>query len=233
MTYGWLCGELIRRVDGRSIGRFFQDEFAEPLGLDIWIGLPEEQEYRVAVLERGAGFGSQPRDVLASEGHDEVAWSIWANPPRFATGELPANTRRWHAAEIPASSGIVAARSSARAFSCLADGGSIERTRILHPRTIELGRTCLARGEDPYIGEVSFGIGFELQTSELPFGPAESGFGHKGTGGSIQGAWPEHRTGFSYVTNELREGPGPDPRRGALLEALDRSIRRPGRTAVL
>src|SRR6185436_5278266 len=66
MTFGWLCGELIRRIDGRSVGRFFREEIGEPLRLDAWIGLPAEEEPRVAVLETGEGFGTQRRDERAA-----------------------------------------------------------------------------------------------------------------------------------------------------------------------
>ena len=70
LNYGWLCGELIRRVDGRSVGRFFADEVAGPLGVEVWIGLPEEQEPRVTTLELAADWGSprpaHPRPMPAT-----------------------------------------------------------------------------------------------------------------------------------------------------------------------
>jgi CubicO group peptidase (beta-lactamase class C family) len=221
MTFGWLCGELIRRVDGRSVGRFFHDEIALPLGLDAWIGLPPEHESRVAVLERGPGFGTQRRDRDATPERDRVAWSIWGNPPRFSTDDLPANTRHWHAAEIPASNGIATARSLARLYGCLARGGEIGGVRLLSPQAVEPGCTCLARAVEPYLDEpLAFGVGFELQTEATPFGPAALGYGHRGAGGSVHGAWPQLSVGFSYVTNTLRESLGADPRSAALLHAL-------------
>lgn len=221
MTFGWLCGELIRRIDGRSVGRFFREEIAGPLGLDAWIGLPVEHDDRVAVLERGIGFGVQSRDTDAADGGDPIAWSIWANPSRFGTDPLPANLRYWRAAEVPGSNGTAAARSLARLYGCLARGGEIDGVRLLRPQTVTLGATCLARGLEPYVNEtMAFGVGFQLQTNAARFGPAAIAFGHTGTGGSVHGAWPQSKLGFSYLTNSLREARGADPRAVALLESL-------------
>lgn len=225
LTFGWLCGELVRRIDGRTVGTFFDEEVARPLRLDAWIGLPVQYEDRVAVLERGPGFGSQKRDLLAAVDEDPVAWSVWANPPRFATDRLPANTRSWHAAEIPATSAIASARSIARLYGCLARGGEIDGVRVLRPRTLELGATLLGRGVDPYLEEeMAFGVGFQLQTDAMRLGPEKRAFGHNGAGGSAHGAWPRLRTGFSYSMNVLRESDGPDPRATALMAALHAAL---------
>jgi CubicO group peptidase (beta-lactamase class C family) len=220
VTFGWLGGELVRRVDGRSIGRFLHEEIAAPLDLDIWIGLPEEFEARVAVIERSPDFGLEQSNLGASSEQDPISWSIWSNPPRFAEGQLAANDRRWHAAEIPATNGIVTARSLARLYGCLAIGGEIDGVRLLSPETIAQGRHCLARGVDPDVGAMAIGIGYELQTENLTLGPPSDAFGHTGAGGSVHGAWPSLRTGFSYTPNQLGSmGPG-DARATALLHAL-------------
>jgi CubicO group peptidase (beta-lactamase class C family) len=224
VTFGWLCGELIRRVDGRSVGHFFAEEVAGPLDLDAWIGLPAEQEPRVAMFERGAGF-----DVLtgASREDDPIAWSIWDNPPRFSSDPLPANTRHWRAAEIPATNGVASARAMARLYGCLARGGELDGVRLLAPRTLELGTTCLGRGVGPFHGEpMAFSVGFGLQTEAMEYGPARVAFGHNGAGGSVHGAWPRSRVGFSYVPNVLCVTEGADPRSAALLRALDDAVRR-------
>jgi CubicO group peptidase (beta-lactamase class C family) len=72
---------------------------------------------------------------------------------------------------------------------------------------------------------VAFGVGFELQTERMLLGPHLDAFGHGGAGGSVHGAWPSRGTGFSYVTNRLRDSAAPDPRATRLLEALDASVR--------
>ena len=226
LTFGWLCGELVRRVDGRSVGRFFAEEIAGPLGLDAWIGLPAEQEDRVALLVRGAGFGMQRRDEQTGSDGDPVAWSIWSNPPRFTSDPLPVNTRAWRAAEIPGSSGVASAAAVARLYGCLARGGELDGVRLLAPDTLELGRRCLTHDVEPYLETpMAFGVGYELQTEARPFGPPTVGFGHSGAGGSVHGAWPELRTGFSYVSTTLRDSRGTDPRGAALLEALHDAVR--------
>ena len=225
LTFGWLCGELVRRVDGRSVGRFFAEEVAVPLGLDAWIGLPADQEPRVALLERGEGFGAQPREQSGPDA-DPVAWSIWSNPPRFSSDPLPVNTRAWRAAEIPGSSGVAAAASLARLYGCLARGGELDGVRLLTSATLERGRTRLSYGVEPYLGEpMAFGIGYGLQTEAHPFGPVAEAFGHNGAGGSVHGAWPELRTGFSYVSTTLQDLQGPDPRPLVLLTALHDALR--------
>jgi CubicO group peptidase (beta-lactamase class C family) len=220
VTFGWLCGELVRRVDGRSVGRFLREEIAEPLGLELWIGLPERYEPRVAVIERDVAFGDEQDGMVVAREVDEVAWSIWANPPRFTGREMAANMRAWHAAEVPATNGIVAARSLARLYACLARGGELDGVRLLLPQTLEQGRRRLSHGQDPYLGELAFATGFQVQTSELELGPEADAFGHTGAGGSTHGAWPRLRTGFSYAPNLLHSLDGVDPRGARLLAAL-------------
>jgi CubicO group peptidase (beta-lactamase class C family) len=225
LTFGWLCGELVRRADGRSIGRFLREEVAEPLGLEVWIGLPPELESRVAVIERSDAFGAES-EVAAGRDVDPVAWSIFSNPPRFFGPELAANDRRWHAAEIPASNAIVSARSLARLYGCLARGGELDGVRLVASETIEQGRRCLSRGQDPCVGEIAVATGFQLQTSEMGLGPVADAFGHTGAGGSAHGAWPSLRTGFSYAPNLLGSIGATDLRAQQLLAALHHAVTR-------
>jgi CubicO group peptidase (beta-lactamase class C family) len=220
ITYGTLCGELVRRVDGRSVGRYFAEEVAEPLGLDLWIGLPEAVEPRVATLSLADDWGATAifdADALA---RDELMKRVWSNPVLLPPGEMPWNSRAFHAAEIPAGNGIGSARSIARLYGCLARGGELDGIRLLRPETIEQGARELGRGLDPFIGEtLVYATGFELQNDELRLGPPQSAFGHTGAGGSIHAAWPEQRVGASYAMNEMREE-RIDPRSRSLLRAL-------------
>ena len=224
LTFGWLCGELVRRVDGRSIGRLLQEEIADPLKLDLWIGLPEDEEARVATLEIGETFATTQSGLAVDRSEDEDAWSVWSNPPRFSGGYLAANLRAWRAAEIPASNGVATARSLARLYGALACGGALDGTRILMPRTIEQGRRRLSLGQDPHIGEVAFATGFQLQTAERALGPEPDAFGHSGAGGSVHGAWPSLRVGFSYTPNMLTGLGATDTRATGLLTALHAAL---------
>ena len=93
LTIGWLCGGVLRRIDGRSLGRFFADEVAGPLGLDIWIGLPEAQEPRVGTLQLASDWGPWDFGLTPEQKADPTRRSIWANPPLFPTEGLAWNTR--------------------------------------------------------------------------------------------------------------------------------------------
>lgn len=208
LTFGWLCDGLLRRVDGRSAGRFVADELAAPLGLELWIGLPPELEPRVATLVPAPGFGitylgDEPEPLLATlygVHTDEFRW----NEPRF------------HGAELPAGNGIATARSVARLYAGLPG--------LLSPQSLELAGTELSRDlcavtRRPY----AYGAGFELQTELGRLGPAADAFGHTGMGGSTHGAWPSRGVAFSYAMSELRteseDGRGPSVL-AALYDAL-------------
>jgi CubicO group peptidase (beta-lactamase class C family) len=229
LTFGWLCGEIVRRIDGRSVGRLFAEEVAEPLELEIWIGLPSELEPRVATLRHADTWGSHPQFSDPALRNDPLLASIRDNPPVLDAEQLPFNTRGYHAAEIPGAGGIGTARSIARLYGCLARGGEIDGIRLLAEDTVALGRQELARGHDPFIhNPMAFGVGFQLQTELRHLGPPASAFGHNGAGGSTHAAWPDERVGLSYAMNELRDEQDVDPRAGSLLAALHRAVQRAG-----
>ena len=213
LTFGWMCGELIRRTDGRSAGEFFADEFASTISLDIWIGLPAGLEHRVSTLEL---HSSWPADAEASPQSRDPLWrSINANPPAFDRKHFPWNCRRYHAAEIPAAGGIASARSMAWFYARLPD--------VLSAQALQLARTPLAAGVSALTGEkMRFAAGFQLQVDDR-FGPVSQGFGHAGAGGSLHGVWPDQRVAFSYVTNLLREDDCGSQRTRSLLRALHAS----------
>jgi CubicO group peptidase (beta-lactamase class C family) len=223
VTWGWLVGELVRRVSGRSVGRFFAEEVARPLGLEAWIGLPDRLQPRVAVMERAPGF--EVGFPIVEREADELTWSIFSNPPRFHGRELAANQWRWRAGEVPSTNAVVTSRSVARLYGCLARGGELDGFRLLRPETVERGRRCLARGTDPYVGEMAIATGFGLQSADRYFGPPPDAYGHEGTRGSLHGAWPGLRVGFSYAPNVLARGDAEDPRAMRLLEALHAAVR--------
>ncbi|MDQ0468980.1 serine hydrolase domain-containing protein [Labrys wisconsinensis] len=217
LTIGWLCGGLLRRIDGRSIGRFFAEEVAAPLGLDIWIGLPPALEPRVGVLELGPDWddGLTPEQAASS-----TYRSIWGNPPLFPREGTPWNTRAYHGAEIPGGGAVASARSMARLYACLAEGGGLDGVRLMRPETLAQGRRELSRFTDPFIDEpMRFATVYALQTEQHRFGPPADAFGHNGAGGSIHAAWPGQRLGVSYVMNQLRSDPR-DQRSRPVLEAL-------------
>ena len=217
LTYGWLCAELVRRVDGRTIGEFFAAEVAGPLGLDLWIGIDPSVEPRVARLEYAPGYGEH----LAVDPADDLQVAVFRNPDAFPVPDLPLNRPAWHQAQIPAGNAIGAARSTARLFGCLACGGRINGVRLLRESTLVLGTRQLAAGDDPFIPyPLAYGIGMALQTRLKTFGPPRGAFGHAGAGGSVHGAWPAERVGFSYLMNQMRDSELVDPRHARLLQAV-------------
>jgi len=210
-TFGWLCDELVRRVDGRSVGRFFADEVAAPLELELWIGLPPEQEPRVARIVRAEGYGPT---ALGDE-PEPLLHALYGN---LFDGEFPWNDPAFHQAEIPAANAIGTARSIARLYSSL--------DRVLSADAVRLGRTELSRDlcavtRRPY----AFGVGFELQTELSTLGPPPAAFGHTGAGGSRHGVWPDERVGFSYAPNELRNE-ADDDRARRVLAVLHETVSR-------
>ncbi len=229
LTFGWLCGELVRRVDGRSVGRFVREEIAEPLGVDAWIGLPGEHEPRVAVLEATDAFGSEYPDLPADpatidDPRMRVLWSVIGNPPQTILNVATANTRAWRAAEIPGANGVATARGMARLYACLARGGELDGVRLLSPETVADAGRLQREGHDPYRDEpIIYGLGFHLQEYDGALGSEADAFGHGGAGGSIHGCWPRLRTGYSYTTN-LLDGGGPNPRTVTLVAALHEAV---------
>jgi CubicO group peptidase (beta-lactamase class C family) len=216
-TYGWLCDGLVRRVDGRSVGRFFADEIALPLALDAWIGLPGELDSRVARLELADDWPQSPHLQAETLARDDLTRSIWGNPPVFDRGAFPWNDARYRRAEIPGAGAIATPRSMARLYASL--------PALVSPRTLELARTPWSEGPDVVHGAAQrFGVGFQLQTDALVLGPDTGAFGHGGAGGSIHGVWPSSGVGFSYGMNELRDRDALDPRSWTLLHALHSAL---------
>jgi CubicO group peptidase (beta-lactamase class C family) len=222
LTYGWLCDALLRRIDGRSVGRFFAEEVAEPLGLELWIGLPGELESRVSTLEYGPDWGASGYTHPGAFPGDELWASMCENPP-LCPPDLGTlwNLPALHAAELPGGNAIGTARSIARLYGALARGGEIDGTRVISSDALAIARRPLASGIRPYTGEMmAFAAGFAIQADDLSFGSPLNAFGHLGMGGSTHGAWPDERVGFSYAMNQMRDDPEGDERATALLDAL-------------
>ena len=229
LTYGWLVGEVIRRVTGRSLGTFFAEEIAGPLGLEFWIGLPEEQEHRVSPLiggvlaggESGAapvpGFSSTllARSLNFAGAFSEPGW---------------ANERDWHAAEVPAANGITNAVSLSRLYAGLVgtvEGGPGEP--ILTKDQVDQARIVRTFGADQVFASVGFtmeqriGQGFWISSPFSLFGGAGS-FGHTGAGGSYGFADPENGLAVGYVMNRMSTGMTVDPRSGPLIAACYEAV---------
>jgi CubicO group peptidase (beta-lactamase class C family) len=226
ITYGWLMGEVIRRVTGKSVGTLLADEVAGPLDLDLWIGLPAEEEHRVAPLRPPLPpSADSPEPVLAAMGAimkpSSLAWrTLTANGALdFATQAELNNTREMHAAEFPAGNGITTARSLSRLYAaCI---GEVDGVRLFGPAQADRARAEQVRGRDEVWGfETAFGLGFWLHTDLHPkLGPGS--FGHQGPGCSLGFADPDSGVAFGYVATQPELA---GPRSGNLLAAVKQCI---------
>jgi CubicO group peptidase (beta-lactamase class C family) len=225
LTFGWLVGEVVRRIAGKSLGAFFRDEVAGPLGADFWIGLPEEEHGRVAEMSAmpppGAGGDTPALAEVMLRDPQGMAARSFMNPPSMALG---VNHAAWRRAEIPGANGHATARAIARIYGALARGGELLGVELLSREGIE--RCCeeQSRGEDAVLLiSTRIGGGFMLPQLDVPgasFGPGAGAFGHPGAGGSVGFADPEARVGFGYVMNRMGPHILLDPRATALIAAL-------------
>jgi CubicO group peptidase (beta-lactamase class C family) len=229
ITFGHLVGEVIRRVDGRSVGAFLREEVTGPLHGDFFIGVPAEADARAATVlpppPPAAGEATIWDTILADP--ESVSGRTFLNPPR--TPDL-VNTRAWRAAEIPAANGHTSARGVARIYAALARGGELEGVRLLAPATIERAIVEQASGRDAVLTvPTRFATGFMLGMPGGLFdcGPGRRTFGHPGRGGSIGFADPDARLAVGYVTNQYLTGTPrhPDRRVASLVDAAYAAIR--------
>ena len=225
-TYGWLVGEVVRRISGKSLGRFFADEVAGPLGLDFWIGLPESEEDRVVQMiqldltdPNIEAKGQRAREMLAAATKPK---SYLTNP--LTTTPIDPSSRAYRAAEQPAGNGITDARSLARMYASLI-GNGVDGVRLFTDETVRLASTEQSNGKDEVIGlRTRFGLGFYLfiEGSNMI---QEGVFGHGGAGGSLGFADPKAEIGFGYVMNKMQVVADDDPRTVGLVQAVHDSIK--------
>lgn len=222
VTYGWLAGELVRRVDGRTIGTYFAEEVAGPLGLDFWIGLPESEEARVSTLE-AAPPPTDPAELalmMKVMGPGTVGFkALTMNGSLMAFGgENPFNTRAVHATEMPAANGITNAPSLARMYA--ATVGEVDGVRLVNDATVAAMSAEAVNGPDKaLVAETRFGMGFMLNNPLVPL-LSPTSFGHAGAGGSLGQADPESGVGYGYVMNQMMGGIAGDPRTVRLNDAV-------------
>jgi len=243
LSYGYLVGEVVRRITGRSLGTYFAEEVAGPLGLEFFIGLPEQYEERVSPIV-GANFDGGLTGDGDNNG-DSDSGAGGGAPSGFASTLLARslnlggairdrdwmNQRAWHAAEMPGGNGITNAASLSRMYAAVigpVDDGPPEP--LLTPAQLELARTPLTSGADQVFASVGFtleqkiGLGFWRSSPVTLFG-GEGSFGHGGAGGSYGFADPEHGLAVGYVMNKMamEEFTG-DARSHGLIRALYEAI---------
>lgn len=220
VTYGWLVGEVIRRVSGKSVGTFFQDEVAGPLGLDFWIGTPDEHHDRVAILETFPMPEDPALKAMVDQfiGPETLLGRALAAPTTEVDMTLYNSPSTWRA-EIPAANGICDARSLARMYAACV--GEIDGVRLLSDEQVARAIEPQTSGSDSVLMEMDlqYGLGFMLPSSLMLLGNARN-FGHFGAGGSVGMADPDNQIGFGYVMNKMFLGLTGDPRTANLINAV-------------
>ncbi len=214
ITYGFLAGELVKRVTGKSLGQYFHDEIAVPFGIDFHIGLPETEESRIAEMIESDG-PAQSFDEIADT---EIKKLTFTNP---MLSPLFPNDRAWRAAEIPAAGGRGSAYAIAKLYGVLAAGGSQGDKQLLSLDGIKAMAAPQIENEDAVLGfPLRWGAGMALNAEWGEYGPNMSAFGHSGWGGSFGAADLETGIGMSYVMNKMGGALAGDPRALALSKTL-------------
>ncbi|MGW7131464.1 serine hydrolase domain-containing protein [Streptomyces bobili] len=221
LTYGFLVGEVVRRVSGLLPGAFLEREVTGPLGIDFTIGLPEKEAGRAAeMVHPPAASSSEQAAVFAQLTPTAIA--ALTNP---LAGAGEANTPAWRAAEIPAANGHGTARAVATLYGVLAGGGSADGRRVLSPEAAERVREGQGGCRDLVLGagfahETEIGLGLWLSGPNGSYGPNPRAFGHDGFGGSCGLADPEAGLSLGYVMNRMGPHIADDPRKMALVKAV-------------
>jgi CubicO group peptidase (beta-lactamase class C family) len=214
LTHGWLVGELLYRADGREPGVLVAEELAGPLGLDLRLGIPAGDGWhaRRAHLRRAPGYRLS---AFLADDPDPRLELVYGNPP--LAGEAWNDPALLEPA-VPAVNALATARAMAALYGRLVTG-------LASPAALAAATRPASQGDDPLSGRpLRFGpTGFELAGTPSALGPPADAFGHTGAGGSSHGGWPSLRTGFSYLTADLRSEPE-DGRAAELLAALHQAV---------
>lgn len=227
VTYAWLVGEPLRRLSGERPGAYLQQHVCQPLGMDFFVGVPDDQLHRVAHVSRlrnqyGDDFA---RTLFASMGQPEgIGFKAFGNPSSMM---VSTNKREWQQAEILSANGSGNARSLARFWQVLAHGGSLDGARLLDSELVQLMRTEHSQGMDKILlAPTRFGLGVMLEQDYEGggFGMGPQAFGHPGAGGSLGFCDPDAGVGFGYVTNTMGPYVLMDPRALALSREVYRCL---------
>ena len=217
LTFGWLAGELIRRIDGRSVGQYFKDEIADPLALDFKIGLA------LSDMDRCADMIMMTKDnstsLLSALAHVpefllsktfsamRAALVVGDNKIAFANVLTAANTvnsTSWRLAEVPAANGHGTAASLAAFYGVLTTGGARDNYHLLKPETLAFATQIHSHGPDgslfglPY----KFGLGYMVDSPMTAISSDKGRFGHSGIGGEMTFGDKQKGLGFAFLNNQ-------------------------------
>ncbi len=226
LTFGHLVGELIRRISGHTVGEFFRNEFAAPLGVDAWIGIPASEEHRVAELFGASDFSRPRAEPGSGEYWDERAMTFGHAFPLDDIGKpgLGFNLPSVHQEELAGANGITNARGLATLWSSTV--AETHGVRSISADTVEMMTERRVEGPSvwgdpgPWWGR---GFGVMLATPGKPESLSPRSFGHDGLGGQAGWADPVHKAAFGFVSNHLLSG-GTEHDRWVSLAAAVRAV---------
>jgi CubicO group peptidase (beta-lactamase class C family) len=223
LTFGYLVGEVVRRVTGKSLGVYCREEITGPLAIDFHIGLDARDDARcaevIAALPLPSGESNPLNDAASGDPESIVAKAL--NNPPGALRLSMINSPAWRRAEIPAANGHTNARALSRFYGALARGGEVDGVRVLSPAQVEQCYAEQSNGIDAVLSvPMRFGLGYRLTQPAAQYGPNPHAFGHTGAGGSLGFADPDARIGFAYTMNQMGSQILLDSRVAALLDAL-------------
>ena len=226
-TFGFLVDELTRRITGQRVSEYWRTTFAEPLELDIWIGLPEAEDKRAATIYAAKAGGEQtPAEFYHELMTPGTLVRKTFTSPAGLHSIAAMNTVENRAANIVSFSGIGSASSLAKFYGMLANDGVLEGRRYFSSETIALMTTTLTSGVDRILQiPTAFSAGFMKDSPDAPrriFGPSSSAFGHPGAGGSNAFADPENGISFAYVMNQMEQSLLPNEKSLRLVDAIYR-----------
>lgn len=221
-TFGFLAGEVLRRVTGRSVGTLLRERVAAPLGADVHLGVPPSATDRIAdfLWPFEAPPEEEPPGLF---GLELMRHNAYWNPSGLS-GAGVVNTEAWRRAELPSTNLHASARGVATVYAALAAGGTLDGVQVVDPAALAASTVEQVEGDDLVLGRPSrFALGFQLTQPERPLGPNPGAYGHFGAGGSLGFCDPQTGVGFGYVMNELGAR-WQNPRNSALVEALYASL---------
>jgi len=217
LTFGWLVGEVIRRIDGRSVGTYFSEEIAKPLGIDFKIGVDESDLSRCAdtlMLDDKSTLSvlkliSYVPDMLLSKSLRGIKGAVKSGDYSIAfaarglDGGDEVNSAEWRLAEVPAANGHGTAASLAKLYGVMANGGERDNFKLLTPTTIEHISSVHSKGPDAVLFGLPyhFGLGYMVNSPLTPIGSKPRMFGHTGVGGEVTFGDLDNNLGFSFLNN--------------------------------
>jgi CubicO group peptidase (beta-lactamase class C family) len=224
-TFGFLLDELIRRMTGKTLSEYWQENFAKPLELDFWIGLPEKEDSRVATIY-AAKSGKPPepaqfyRDLVTA---GTLARKTFTSP--YGLNVISKmNDPQIRAQANVSFGGIGSASALAKFYSMLANGGELDGPTFFSQEALAWMTTTISNGIDRVFQiPTAFSAGFMKDSREAArrmFGPSATSFGHPGAGGSHAFADPENKIAFAYVTNQMEQSVLPNEKSLRLVDAI-------------